>query len=121
MNFLFDENIGKEIAKSLRLLGHTTSRIREINPGIEDAKVLDLAIQKDSILITSDKDFGELIFKEKQHSLGVIFLRLKNQTSENKFKTIKYILSKIKIIRGKFIVITEKDGIFKVRIKSIPR
>lgn len=66
MKFLLDENIGKIVAKSLEKLGHFVSCIKLIAPGIEDYKVLTLSTSKDAILITSDKDFGELIFKEGQ-------------------------------------------------------
>jgi len=119
MKFLLDENIGKAVAKFLEKLGHSASRIRLIAPGIEDYAVLDLSVSKDSILITSDKDFGELIFKEKQPSIGIIFLRLQDESSENKIKAIKKIFSKHKNIKNKFITVKEKDGEFKIRVHKI--
>jgi len=127
MKFLLDENIGKEVARFLEQLGHSVSRIRLISPGIEDYRVLDLSISKDSILITSDKDFGELIFKEGQPSTGVIFLRLEDGSSENKIKAIKKILSKHKDIKNKFIAkqqslfitVKERDGKFRIKVTKI--
>lgn len=65
MKFLIDENLSKKLARFLNQLGHPTLRVRNIDPGIDDYQVLELALSKDSILITSDKDFGELVFKEK--------------------------------------------------------
>lgn len=115
MKFLLDENIGKAVAKTLEKLGHSAFRIRLIAPGIEDYEVLNLSVSRNSILITSDKDFGELIFKEEQASTGVIFLRLQDESSHNKIKAIKLILSEYKNIENKFITVKEKGGRFRIR------
>lgn len=117
MKFLLDENIGKKIATFLNQQKYSTQRIRDIKPGIEDFEVLNLAVSQKAILITSDKDFGELIFKEKQPHSGVIFLRLTDQTSENKIQAIKFVLSKYKKINDKFIVVTKKENGFNLRIR----
>ncbi len=119
MKFLLDENIGKEVAKFLEQLGYSASRIKLISPGIDDYKVLDISVSKNLILITSDKDFGELIFKEKEPSTGVIFLRLEDESSENKIKAIKKVFSKHKNIKNKFITVKEKGGKFRVRVHKI--
>lgn len=44
--------------------------------GASDVEVLELANREERIMITFDKDFGELVFKEKLIHKGVIFLRL---------------------------------------------
>lgn len=119
MKFLLDENTGKEVARFLEKLGHSASRIRLIAPGIEDYEVLSLSVSKDSILITSDKDFGKLIFMEGQPSTGVIFLRLEDESSDNKIKAIKKVFSKHKNIKNKFITVKEKNGKFKIRVNEI--
>lgn len=46
MKFLLDENIGKSVARFLTQLGNTIFRIKEIHSGIEDFKVLELAVEK---------------------------------------------------------------------------
>lgn len=119
MKFLLDENIGKEVARFLEKLGHSAFRVRLISPGIEDYGVLDLSVSKDSILITSDKDFGELIFKEGQPSTGVVFLRLQDESSTNKIKATQKVFSKHKNIKNKFVTVKEKDGKFRIRVTKI--
>lgn len=119
MKFLLDENIGKGIARFLEKLGHPASRIRLISPGLEDYAVLELSVSKDFILITSDKDFGELIFKEKQLTTGVIFLRLEDESSENKIKAIKKVFSEYKNIKNKFVTVKERNGRFRIRVCQI--
>jgi len=119
MKFLLDENIGKEVAKFLQKLGHFASRIKLISPGVDDYRVLDLSVSKDSILISSDKDFGELVFKEKEPSTGVIFLRLQDESSENKIKAIKEVFLKHKNIKNKFVTVKERGGKFRIRIDNM--
>jgi len=119
MKFLLDENIGKEILEFLEQLGHSASRIRVIQPGLTDSQVLNLAVSQNSILITSDKDFGELIFKYGQLSSGVILLRLKDETSKNKIKALKKVLTGRKQIKG-FTVVIERAGEFIVRRRVNP-
>ena len=86
MKFLADENIGYKIIKPLRELGFDIKSILEINKGLADSAVLSLADKDSRILITTDKDFGELVYLNKLVHRGVILLRLKNDSSENKFK-----------------------------------
>lgn len=117
MRFLLDENVGKKVANYLRLQEHFVLRIKEISPGVDDYEVLNLALSNNSVLVTSDKDFGELIFREEQPHSGVIFLRLKDETSDNKIKAMKLVLKKFKKIEGNFIVVSGKDGNFKLRLR----
>lgn len=120
MKFILDENISKGVALFLNQLGHQTFRIKEINPGAEDFQVLELAVGNQAIIITLDKDFGELVFKEGKIHRGVIFLRLEDQTTGRVEKALFWFLSAYpeeKII-GKFVVVTEKDRIFKARFEK---
>jgi predicted nuclease of predicted toxin-antitoxin system len=47
-----------------------------MDPGIPDDTVLYLANQNEAILLTADKDFGELVFRQRRLTLGVILVRL---------------------------------------------
>lgn len=115
MRFLIDENLSKKLARFLNQLGHPTLRVRNINPGIDDDQVLELALLKDSILITSDKDFGELIFKEKLAHCGVILLRLQDETPDNTIRAIRKLIPLFDAYKNKFVVVTEKEGGFNIR------
>lgn len=120
MKFLLDENIGLRIVGFLTSLGRTTTHIQNIKIGLEDYKILNLSVLKDSIIITFDKDFGELIFKNRKKHNGVIFLRLENQKSENVIKALQEVFLKIDQIEKSFIVVTEKDNQFSIRTKKMP-
>lgn len=120
MKFLLDENISKSVALFLTQLGHTTFRIKKIYPGAEDFQVLELAIEKEAILITLDKDYGELVFKEGRLHTGIVFLRLDDQTISNVKRVIIWFLSKYPEdkIMNKFAVVIVKEGKLKVRFKK---
>lgn len=65
MNFLADENVDRQIVERLRYVGFNVRYIAETAAGISDDEVLDLANSEESLLLTADKDFGELVFRLK--------------------------------------------------------
>ena len=60
----------------LRLDGHQVAYVAEMSPGIMDEAVLLESRISGSVLITADKDFGELVFRQRQASTGVLLIRL---------------------------------------------
>jgi predicted nuclease of predicted toxin-antitoxin system len=83
-----DESVIVPLIASLRRVGHDVLAIREIQPGAEDNFVLDLALRANAVLITFDKDFGELIFRQKLLSSGVILVRLKGLSTITKTRIV---------------------------------
>jgi len=71
MNFLADESIDKQIVDALREKGYEVGYVAQMDPGISDNEVLSLANKEKTILLTADKDFGELIFRLRRHSSGM--------------------------------------------------
>jgi len=76
MKLLADESVDGPIVELLRQDGHEVLYIAEIHPGISDSNVLDIANQEKCTLLTADKDFGELIFRQERISTGIILIRL---------------------------------------------
>lgn len=60
---LADEGVEREIVERLRLDGHAVSYVAEMDPGISDEDVLALDRDNHAILLTVDKDFGDLVFR----------------------------------------------------------
>jgi predicted nuclease of predicted toxin-antitoxin system len=108
MKFLLDENLGIKIPQFLRSLKFDVLSILELSPGMTDQEVLKLANKDNRILITLDKDFGELVFKEGLLHSGVILLRLNNNSIDNKKKIILKALNTTKNYSNKFTVIRDK-------------
>ena len=92
LRFLADENIPLEAVILLRNKIDIVS-VSEIAPGIDDESVLAMAVKEKRILVTFDSDFGELIFRIKKKSCGVILLQIIPQTVEYIFSTLKKVLS----------------------------
>ncbi len=88
MIFFADENIDRQIVTRLRQSGHDVSYVAEMNPGISDDAVLDSTNSADAILITADKDFGEMVFRQKKIATGVILVRLAGISPERKAEIV---------------------------------
>jgi predicted nuclease of predicted toxin-antitoxin system len=76
MKFLADESVDRQVVDRLRLDGHDVWYVAEMEPGIPDELVLIRANEELAVLLTADKDFGELVFRQKRISMGVILARL---------------------------------------------
>jgi predicted nuclease of predicted toxin-antitoxin system len=92
MRFLVDECAGPAVAEWLRGQGHEVFSVFDDSKGISDVEVLDKAFAENRILITNDKDFGEMIFRERREHHGVIFLRLDDERSANKIEALRHLL-----------------------------
>ena len=76
MNLFADEGIDRQIVVRLRLEGHSVLYVAEMEPGISDVAVFDNANQANALLLTADKDFGEMVFRHGSVRAGVVLLRL---------------------------------------------
>ena len=78
MRFLADENIPGAVVAALAQAGHDVGWVRLVAPGMHDRDVLNWAYREDRILLTFDKDFGELARGQKApepDKVGVILFR----------------------------------------------
>ena len=76
MRLVADENRDRSVIQKLREAGHEVISVAEMEPGISDEVVLATANSAEAMLITEDKDFGELVFRRSLVHQGVILLRL---------------------------------------------
>ncbi len=77
MRFLANENFPFDAVEALRQAEHNVTWIRTDAPGITDLEVLQSAQAEARILLTFDKDFGELAFRAKlPASIGIILFRI---------------------------------------------
>jgi predicted nuclease of predicted toxin-antitoxin system len=75
VRFLADESCDAAVFRALRAAGHDVISIAETSPGAADRVVLELAVADDRVLVTRDKDFGELVFSAGARARGVLLLR----------------------------------------------
>jgi predicted nuclease of predicted toxin-antitoxin system len=64
VKILADEGVDYPIVERLRQRGHWVWYVAEMEPGIYEDVVLDLANREGAVLLTADKDFGELVFRQ---------------------------------------------------------
>src|SRR4051794_29761327 len=76
MIVLADESVDIPVIARLRADGHTVVAVRELAPGIDDPNVLALANEQAAVLLTMDKDFGDLTVRDQLPVAGVILIRL---------------------------------------------
>ncbi|MBI3582737.1 MAG: DUF5615 family PIN-like protein [Nitrospinae bacterium] len=86
LKFLADVNVEKPIIDYLRKQGYDVKWIPDYNCEILYEDLLEIANIEKRILITNDKDFGELIFLQKRLSNGIILIRVKGQGRDIKLK-----------------------------------
>src|SRR4030042_605689 len=113
IKFLADVNVEKEIEKEIvdDLLsnGYNVKWIPDLNCKMLDQELLELAKRENRILITNDKDFGELTFRQKRLSTGIILLRVKGQETKDKVRLLrKLFLTHGKQPRNHFTVVSRK-------------
>jgi len=72
MKLLADEGIDRLIVEHLRAEGHTVSYVAEMAPSTTDEEVLATANRDGSIVLSSDKDFGDLLFRQHRVECGVL-------------------------------------------------
>lgn len=115
MNFLADENIETEIVDLLRNSGYEIEYVLEMSPGVGDKEIILQANRSSSILITSDKDFGELVFRQRLIHNGVILIRLHGMPTDKKAEIVLNFLKDYSSkIMNSFSVITKSN----IRIRS---
>ncbi len=74
--FLANENVPGEVVLAARQSGYDLAWIVELSPGADDDAVLATALAEGRVLVTFDKDFGEMAFRQgKPATCGVILLR----------------------------------------------
>ena len=74
MRFLIDRCAGKRLADWLREQGHGVSESRERGPDPGDRTLLEGAASERRILVTMDKDFGQIVFVDRVSHCGLVRL-----------------------------------------------
>ncbi len=111
-----DESVNKNLIVALRKAGLSVLSIAEESAGISDEKIVVQSLIPPRIIISEDKDFGELVYHYKVSVIGVILLRY----SPDEFEVIQqrlltFIEEHIGNLNGKFVVITFN----KTRIRTL--
>ena len=112
--FIIDVGVGRIIESWLQQQKFSVIGIRSLNPEMADTDIIELANKEDAIIITMDKDFGELVYHSEKAHAGVLLLRLEDATGEEKVEVIRFIIDNFKdLLEHKFCVF--KNGRLRIR------
>jgi predicted nuclease of predicted toxin-antitoxin system len=84
VNFVCDEGVDRSIVQRLRAEGHEVVYIAELSPSVPDEEVLREANERGAVLVTMDKDFGELVFRLGKLTTGILLVRAPDVSSEDR-------------------------------------
>ncbi len=117
MRFMANENIPATAIQLLRQSGHDVLSVKECSPGAGDATVMQRARDEGRILITQDKDFGELAFRTRAPApVGFVLFRLTGADPDADSRRIAEVLNEGSEWPGHFAVVTD----LHVRLRPLP-
>lgn len=106
MRFLADESCDFTVVTALRTAGHDVVAVAEISPRVDDEVVIDRAVREDRILITEDKDFGQLVYANKRTMGGVLFIRFPARVRRSLPRTVVELVKRRgERLIGRFVVV----------------
>ncbi len=118
MRFLADENVSHRVIARLRADGFEVISIDETRSGASDKVVLETANVEGCILITEDRDFGELVIRQRLSVRGVILLELDRLSNAAEADAVAaFVSARADTISGNFVVI--EPG--RIRLRPLPR
>jgi len=113
MRFLVDESCDFAIARALAAAGHDVVAVATLASGIADADVIRMAVQEQLVLLTEDKDFGQLVFAAGERASGVLLCRYPVSARQRIVEdVVRLVAEEGERLRGCFVVV--RPG--KVRI-----
>jgi predicted nuclease of predicted toxin-antitoxin system len=92
MKLVADESVDQPIVTRLRADGHQVWYVADVEPALPDDRLLREANSQQALLLTTDKDFGELVFRQRLVTSGVLLLRLAGLSPESKAGVVSRVL-----------------------------
>jgi len=83
-----NEGVDRPVVERLRQDDHDVVYVAELSPSITDEEILQLANARSAVLLTADKDFGELVFRQGLVHSGVLLLRLAGLVNATKAEIV---------------------------------
>ena len=106
MKVFVDENIPQQLVTQLRAEGHSAEYVTR---KVSDRLILEDARVKQALLVTYDKDFERLVFREHRPTFGVLLIRIARAIpAKDRARIIANVLRhRDKEIQGAFTTVTE--------------
>ncbi len=118
MDILADENVPGAAVERLRDAGHDVSWVSEDAPGTADPEVLERASKEDRLLVTFDKDFGDLAYRSGLKApAGIVLFRLPSMPPKELSRFMTDSLETQVDWKGHFSVVSQLG----IRMRVLPR
>ena len=95
MKLVADESCAGPVIRALREAGHDVLVIAESATGASDEAVIARAFDEGRVLITEDRDFGELVYARGRSSAGVVFVKFQSRARRAKPAAVVEALAKL--------------------------
>lgn len=106
MKFLADECCDAALVASLRNEGHDVFYVMETHRGRPDDVILRQAYREERVLLTEDKDFGELVYHLKKLAVGIVLIRIGVEERHLKWPRIKKLVESYgDRLAGNFVIV----------------
>lgn len=116
MIFFADEGLDVPLVVALRAQGLNVVHALETMRGADDANVLAAAVASNAVLLTKDKDFGEMVVRNAANSNGVVLIRIDDlKDARNLSLVVGLLLHHLEQLPGHFTVIQED----KIRLRKL--
>jgi predicted nuclease of predicted toxin-antitoxin system len=107
MKFLADVHVSREMIAMIRELGDECREGSSIPPRLADVDVLMMAAERDEVVITADKDFGELVFVHRIPCPGVVLIRVALPDESQRVARVRSVWpSVLSRVPGSFVTVT---------------
>jgi predicted nuclease of predicted toxin-antitoxin system len=117
MNLVADESVDNGIVSLLEKNSAVVYSIAKHHASIDDEQVLKIAVEKQALLLTEDKDFGELTIRFKKLNNGIILIRANELTVIQRYSILQNVLQKYGNELLKCFTVIDSEH--KVRIRKL--
>lgn len=115
MNLVADESVDQGITELLEQAGLNIYSITRHNQGITDIEVLNIAVKKNVLLITEDKDFGELTIRLKKTNSGIVLIRANHLTLDKRASILLKTLETFKEELKQYLTVIDDESLVRMR------
>lgn len=111
-----DENLHGLLVKALKDHGYTVQMVAAIDQGAADEVVIEMAYHEAAIVVTEDKDFGELVFAHQMAKVTVVFLRYRLAELPLITRNLLRVVGEYGRQEGRFFIVVNST---RIRVRSI--
>lgn len=117
MRWIADECVSARLVELLREAGYDVVYVAEMAAGASDTDLISLAQQGNRLLLTDDKDFGELVIRRRWSVPGLVLMRIASEHPQTRWKRLEAALSRFnEDLYGRYVVIEES----RIRVRTLP-